>query len=102
MLIRKCLEQLCENKGALGDNLRARIKALESRVVLPVVLFSALDDLRLLGNDAAHVEAKSYDSISREEVEAGIAVTKEILKAVFQLDEIVERLRVLKQLSKPM
>jgi hypothetical protein len=53
--------------------------------------------LRLLGNDAAHVEAKTYDSVGSEEIEAGIELTKEILKAVYQLNDLLSRLRALKK-----
>jgi len=97
MMIRKALEEVCEERGAAGDTLFARLTALKSRVVLPVELLAALDDLRLLGNDAAHVEAKTYDSIDRNEVEAAMEVTKEILKAVYQLESLVARLRALKR-----
>jgi Domain of unknown function (DUF4145) len=97
MMIRKALEEVCEERGAVGDTLFVRLEALKSRVVLPVELLTALDDLRLLGNDAAHVKAKTYDSIDRDEVEAAMEVTKEILKAVYQLENLVARLRALKR-----
>lgn len=97
IMIRRTLEELCEEKEAKGRNLKERIKALRERVVIPTELFDALDDLRLLGNDAAHIEAKAYDSVGTAEVEAGIELTKEILKAVYQLDGLVEQLRSLRK-----
>ena len=97
MMIRRCLEEVCEDRGATGPDLKARIHGLRSKVVLPDELFLAMDDLRLLGNDAAHVEAKAYDSIGQEEVETGIALAKEVLKALYQLDDLVARLRALKK-----
>jgi hypothetical protein len=66
-------------------------------LVLPKELFEALDDLRLLGNDAAHVQAKTYDAIGSDEIEVAIALTKEVLKAVYQLEDLVSRLRALKK-----
>ena len=57
IMIRRTLEELCEDKHAAGANLKIRIGALQSSVVLPQSLLAALDDLRLLGNDAAHIEA---------------------------------------------
>ena len=57
-----------------------------------------MDELRLLGNDAAHVEAKTYADVSSEETSAAIELTKEILKAVYQLDDLVKRLQALKRL----
>jgi hypothetical protein len=96
IMIRRCLEELCENRGARGATLKDRIASLRTAVVLPDVLFEAMDELRLLGNDAAHIEAKIFDQVGKTEVEAAIAVTKEILKAVYQLDDLVAKLRALK------
>ena len=96
-MIRRTLEELCEDKGANGANLKERIAALRANVVLPSELFAAMDELRLLGNDAAHIEAKVYDSIGKEEVDLGLLLTKEILKAVYQLDDLVKRLQALKK-----
>lgn len=97
IMIRRTLEELCEDKGALGDNLKVRIAALQSVVVLPQGLLIALDDLRLLGNDAAHVEAKTYEAVGKDELSIAIELTKEILKAVYQLDDLLTRLRALKR-----
>lgn len=48
IMIRRTLEELCENKQCQGGNLKQRIDALKSSVVLPVELFEALDELRIL------------------------------------------------------
>ena len=98
IMVRRTLEILCEAKLAVGNNLRDRIANLKSKVVLPNELFVAMDELRLLGNDAAHVEAKTYADVSSEETSAAIELTKEILKAVYQLDDLVKRLQALKRL----
>jgi hypothetical protein len=84
-------------KKATCNTLKDRISSLQATVVLPKELFVALDDLRLLGNDAAHIEAKTYSSIGADEVDIGIELTKEVLKAVYQLDDILARLRALKK-----
>ncbi len=97
IMVRRTLEELCENKSANGPNLKERIAKLRSNVVLPAELFSAMDELRLLGNDAAHIEAKVFDQIGKDEIELGILLTKEILKAVYQLDDLVKRLQALKK-----
>lgn len=97
IMIRRTLEELCEDKKATGNTLKDRIGALQSTVVLPKELFTALDDVRLLGNDAAHIEAKTYDSVGPAEIEVAIELAKEVLKAVYQLDDLVARLRALKK-----
>lgn len=97
IMIRRTLEELCEDKSAQGANLKARIAALQGSVVLPKSLLDALDDLRLLGNDAAHIEAKTFDSVGSDELDVAIELTKEILKSVYQLDDLLNRLRALKK-----
>ena len=97
IMVRRTLEELCEDKGCTGSNLFQRIEALKNSVVLPQELFAALDELRLLGNDAAHLESKSYDNIGEEELSVAIELTKEILKSVYQMEGLVNRLRKLKK-----
>jgi hypothetical protein len=97
MLIRKTLEELCEDQLAQGGDLKARIAELRNKVTLPRDLFDALDHLRLLGNDAAHVEAKTYNGVGRDEVQVGIELTKEIIKAVYQYKGLLGKLQALKK-----
>lgn len=56
-----------------------------------------MDDLRLLGNDAAHIEAKTFSEIGKEEIEISIDFTKEILKAVYQYENLLDKLKKLKE-----
>jgi hypothetical protein len=97
IMVRKALEELCRDRGATGNNLKERIKALGTKVVLPTELLDGLDDLRLLGNDAAHIESREYDKVGQEEVEIGIEFAKEVLKAVYQYSALLGRLRALKK-----
>jgi hypothetical protein len=66
-------------------------------VLLPQELLDGLDDLRLLGNDAAHIESQEFNNIGKEEVEIGIEFAKEVLKAVYQYADLLARLRSLKR-----
>ena len=50
-----------------------------------------------LGNDAAHIELKHFDTIGQEEVRIGILFTKELLKAVYQSSQIADLLESLKR-----
>ena len=96
-MVRKTLEELCKDRGAEGGNLKARIASLEGKVVLPRELLEGLDDLRLLGNDAAHIESQTYDRVGKNEVELAVDLTKEVLKAVYQYAGILARLKALKK-----
>lgn len=97
IMVRKTLEQLCSDRGAKGSGPKDRIRALGATVVLPADLLNGLDDLRLLGNDAAHIESKEYAKVDQEEVEVAIEFTKEVLKAVYQYSALLSRLKALKK-----
>lgn len=101
IMVRRTLEEICADRGATGKTLKDRIAALSKTVILPPALISGLDTLRLLGNDAAHVEAKEYTQIGKAEVELAIDVTKEVLKSVYQLQNLVARLEALKKSTQP-
>jgi hypothetical protein len=96
-MVRKTLEELCNDRGATGSNLKERLISLGKKVVLPIELLDGLDDLRLLGNDAAHIESQEFNKVGREEVEIGIEFAKEVLKAVYQYSALLGRLRGLKK-----
>lgn len=97
IMVRKTLEELCHERGATGANLKDRLRNLGSKVILPQELLDGLDDLRLLGNDAAHIESQEFNAIGRKEVEIGIQFTNEVLKAVFQYKDLLGKLQSLKR-----
>ncbi len=97
IMVRKTLEELCLDRQAAGGNLKERIRSLGAKVVLPQELLDGLDDLRLLGNDAAHIESQEFNKVGQEEVEIGIEFAKEVLKAVYQYSALLTRLRALKK-----
>jgi hypothetical protein len=92
MMIRKTFEAICDDRGATGKDLRDRIDALQGMIVISKPLMDAMHEIRLLGNDAAHIKSKDYDDVGKEEVESAIELTKEILKALFQYDHLLNRL----------
>ncbi|MGR8932567.1 MAG: DUF4145 domain-containing protein [Gammaproteobacteria bacterium] len=97
IMVRRTLEEICDDKSAKGNNLKARLTDLESKIVLPRELLDAMDELRLLGNDAAHIEAKQFDAVSNTELEVAIEVTKEIMKGLYQYSSLLSKLRALKK-----
>jgi hypothetical protein len=96
-MVRKTLEELCHDRSATGANLKDRLRNLGTRIVLPQELLNGLDDLRLLGNDAAHIESQEFDNVGRDEVEIGVQFAKEVLKAVYQYSDLLAKLRSLKR-----
>lgn len=99
IMVRKTLEEVCAERGAGGPNLKERLDALRNNVNLPEPMFDALQDLRLLGNDAAHIESQVFNKVDQEEVEIALDITKEILKATYQLSSIMNRLEARKKAS---
>lgn len=97
IMVRRTLEEICVDKHAQGRNLKERIKALESKIVVPKELLEAMNELRLLGNDAAHIEAQTFAKVTEEELEIAIEFTKELLKALYQYTGLLGKLRALKK-----
>lgn len=54
MMIRKALEAICDDRGAPGRTLQARLKHLTQKGEVPPVLSEMTDVLRIVGNTAAH------------------------------------------------
>ena len=98
LMVRRVLEELCQAKNAQGADLKKRLAALGKTIVIPQELLAAADELRILGNDAAHVEARVYDNIGPDEAELAIELANELLKAAYQYTALVGRL---KGLAKP-
>jgi hypothetical protein len=96
IMVRRLLEEICDQNGAKGRDLHSRLQEIRTKVTLPVELFEAMMELKILGNDAAHIKAKEYLSIGKDEVSDSIELAKEILKALYQLQSLVDRLKARK------
>jgi hypothetical protein len=97
LMTRRTLELVCADQGAEGSTLVKRLQALGEKAVLPEALLLGLNHLRLLGNDAAHVDARDYEEVGQPEMRLALDVAKELLKAVYQLDSLMSRLEALKK-----
>lgn len=96
IMIRKTLEEICQDRSASGKNLSQRLVDLGNKILIPKELLEGMNDLRLLGNDAAHIEAKTFNEVGKEEIEISLEFTKEILKAVYQYDSLLQKMKALK------
>jgi hypothetical protein len=101
IMIRKTMEEVCHHFEAKGGNLEKRIEALGEKVILPKPLLDGMHSLRYLGNDAAHVECRTYNDVGEQEVQTGIRFVKEILKSLFQYNELLKELNSLKAEIEP-
>lgn len=97
IMVRRTLEEICSDRGAEGENLAARITALGERITIPLELLEGLQSLRLLGNDAAHITAKTYEQVGEGEVETAVDVVKLVLLTTYQYVGVIERLQALQK-----
>jgi len=96
IMIRRTLEDVCHDRDAKGDDLKARIGDLRTKIVIPQELLDGMDELRILGNDAAHVNAIAFLSITKIELDVAIQFTAELLKSLYQYSSLLQKLRALK------
>lgn len=93
MMVRRLLEEICEIAGVSGKDLHSRLEGIKGKASLPEELFEAMFELKALGNDAAHIQAKAYEKVGREEALLSIALAKEILKSLFQMKALLAQLK---------
>ena len=78
-------------------SIHTQMQELKAKITLPEDLFDAMGELKALGNDAAHIDAKDYADIGEEEAKDSIELAKEILKSRYQYKNLVDRLRARKK-----
>jgi hypothetical protein len=96
-MIRRTFEEICEERGAVGKDLKTRIHDLKTKILLPQELFDAMDELRLLSNDATHIEANTFAQISSQELDVAIEFTIELLKALYEYSSLLSKMKGLKK-----
>lgn len=92
LMLRRALEEVCDERGATGRDLHTRIERLREKAVLPAGFIDGMHDLRLLGGDAAHVELRWFDRVDKAEAEDAIEILKFLLTALYQSSSVMARL----------
>ena len=98
ILIRKVLENICLLNNATGKNLHEKIESLKDKVTLSKTLYDAMFELKYLGNDAAHFESKHFEKIEQNEAEIGLTILIEILRALYEHEDLINSFKALKHL----
>lgn len=96
MMVRRALELVCTDRGAEGEDFRARLRDLGSKIVLPKDLMDAMGDFDLLSEEAGRIGSEGLGSTTARELEVAIEFAKEILKAAYHYASLVDKLRGLK------
>jgi len=80
--LRRALEKMCKDKGAVGDNLVNKLYDLRNKKVLPPTIKDVAFVLKNEGNSAAHADDVDFD---KRKVDFLIGFTRTILDYVYTL-----------------
>lgn len=89
-LLRLCVDKLCDDLGAIGNTLNAKIGSLVEQG-LPDVVQKALDSVRVVGNDAIH-PGEILDTDTSETVSTLFSVINFIVERMIAVPKQVEDL----------
>lgn len=101
IMIRKTLEELCEDQQISGNNLKEKLKNLCKTETLPVRINSDIDILRKLGNAGAHINLKDFNKIGEREVKIALKIITNILMMLYESNQnYINSINELKSLKK--
>ncbi|MBT2735151.1 DUF4145 domain-containing protein [Bacillus sp. ISL-7] len=87
LALRRALEKMCKDKGAVGRDLFSKLKDLQEKKILPEIINDVSTILRKEGNSAAHADDIEFDG---ETVGLMIEFTRTILDYVYTLPEKIK------------
>jgi hypothetical protein len=96
IMLRRSLELLCNLQGANGHTLHAKLANLRDVGKLPDNIWGVMDQLRIVGNDAAHWQERDFQ-VDRETVEAAFDATMLLMAVFYEATAILERLARLRR-----
>ena len=88
--LRRTLEIICKDQGAIKGNLVTKIQSLANSGILPSVLKDASDILRYLGNEAAHGNSKKF---TKSQVKQMIEFTETIIDYIYILPKKIAKIK---------
>lgn len=104
VMIRKLLEELCEDFQIKGKDLNEKLDNLIQSNKIPYIIGYEIHDLRRFGNDGAHIKLKNFNNIGEKEVKIALEVIKNLLKIIYELNQnyqkSVNNLKALKAKTK--
>jgi hypothetical protein len=89
VMIRRAMQALCEDKGAVAGKLVNQLKDLKAKQIITPGLHEWADSLRVLGNGGAHPD---LPEISDGDADDGMKLLREIVKFVYILpDDLAQK-----------
>lgn len=83
-MIRRVLEEICREFGAQGSVLHDQIIDLPNRVLIDPTQHDALKNLKLLGNDGAHKDLRTFSKLDQEELDIALELIQILLHTWFK------------------
>jgi len=93
-MCRKTLEGVCEEHKVAGRTLQERIQALKDTGVIEGRLYQWADELRLVGNEAAHDVSVE---VSAQDANDTVDFTRAVLEYVYTFRDQFERFKQRRQ-----
>jgi hypothetical protein len=97
MMTRRALEEICDERSASGKTLLERLKDLSREITMPDKLLKEIDVLSIFGDEKADAHLSTFPRVDKAQAEAGLALAKEVVKAAYQYDRLIDKLRALKE-----
>jgi hypothetical protein len=96
-MCRKCLEAICQELGATRGNLKERLVALQGRGQIDQKLLAWADELRLIGNDAAHDLNVVIDQVDARDA---LEFSEAILMYAFSLNRRFQEFKIRREATR--
>ena len=81
VMLRRAVEQMCEDLGATEGRLVDKIDSLKARGVFKPVTAAAAHAVRIFGNDGAHTNARVYDAVTLDDAEEAFDLVVRLAKS---------------------
>ncbi len=93
VMCRRALEQICDDKGANGGNLKDKIKSLYDNRLISPDLFDAFNEIRYFGNYGAHPKDDLLSGVDQSNAQSVLEVTIHVAQHVYEMPAKVRKLK---------
>lgn len=87
IMIRKTLEEICENFEIEGRDLNNKLNNLIESDKIPSLIGEEIHELRRFGNDGAHLQLRFFNNIGEKEVKTALEVIKNMLIIIYESNQ---------------
>ena len=92
VMLRRAIEEMCDDLGVPDDDLVKRISKLSSVISVNPRVIDGLHKIRIFGNQGGHSGVTRYEQVSRKTVEIALGVTKRLIQAAYQDQDVIAKL----------